>query len=463
MKKSQIIGAFLSILILIGMHFVPESIGLSRAGIHTLGVLIAVILALVLDPLPLGVTCMLAIPLMVVFGVTPNISQALSGYTHYILFFVLVSFGISEAIARVPLSNRLLALLIKLFGTKTQNILFAFMLCAALLSSIMSNVATTAVLVSVVLNFLNVYRDQTERRRSGKAFMIGLPIASMIGGMMTPAGSPLNMLGIDFLESAGIRISFIQWMGIGIPVALVSLLAAWKITMAVFKPAEIDPDCIKNYIQTLDIPDKLTFKEKYVGIVISALFILWVLSSWFPVLNITVVGMIGFAFLFIPGVEIFTWKDYCRCVSWTSFFLIGTMMSLGNALSTNGVSTWLVDLLFSSQMNLSAHLIAALIGLITFLLLIPIPIGPALITMLGGPLVSVASVWGVSPALLILPLVICASCCFLLPLDTVPLLTYSTGYYKMMDMPKVSAFIQVVILVCVAIWVPIALRVFGFM
>ena len=192
------------------------------------------------------------------------------------------------------------------------------MLCAALLSSIMSNVATTAVLVSVVLNFLNVYHDQTERRRSGKAFMIGLPIASMIGGMMTPAGSPLNMLGIDFLESAGIRISFIQWMGIGIPVALVSLLAAWKITMAVFKPTEIDPDCIKNYIQTLDIPDKLTFKEKYVGIVISALFILWVLSSWFPVLNITVVGMIGFAFLFIPGVEIFTWKDYCRCVSWTS-------------------------------------------------------------------------------------------------------------------------------------------------
>ena len=87
----------------------------------------------------------------------------------------------------------------------------------------------------------------------------------------------------------------------------------------------------------------------------------------------------------------------------------------------------------------------------------------ALNTMLGGPLVSVASVWGVSPALLILPLVICASCCFLLPLDTVPLLTYSTGYYKMMDMPKVSAFIQVVILTCMAIWVPIALRLFGFM
>lgn len=461
MKKSQIVGAFLSILILIGMHFVPESIGLSRTGIHTLGVLIAVILALVLEPLPLGITCLLAIPLMVLFGVTPNLSQALSGYTHYILFFVLVSFGISEAIARVPLSNRLLVLLIKLFGTKIQNILFAFMLCAALLSSIMSNVATTAVLISVVVNFLNVYENETEKLRSGKAFMIALPIASMIGGMMTPAGSPLNMLGIDFLEEAGIRISFVQWMAVGIPIAIISLLAAWKITMAVFKPAEIDSDCIQTYIQTLDIPARLTFKEKYVGILISILFVLWVLSSWFPVLNITVVGMIGFAFLFIPGIEIFTWKDYCQSVSWTSFFLIGSMMSLGNALSANGVSTWLVDLLFRNQMNLSAHFIVALIALITFLLLIPIPIGPALITMLGGPLVSIATVWGVSPALLVLPLVICASCCFLLPLDTVPLLTYSTGYYKMTDMPKASAFIQVVILICTAIWIPIILKLIG--
>lgn len=86
MKKTQITGAVLAILVLVGMHFIPESIGLGRSGIHTLGVLIAMIVALVLEPLPLGVTCMLGIPLMVVFGVVPNISQALSGYTNHILF-----------------------------------------------------------------------------------------------------------------------------------------------------------------------------------------------------------------------------------------------------------------------------------------------------------------------------------------------------------------------------------------
>ena len=139
------------------------------------------------------------------------------------------------------------------------------------------------------------------------------------------------------------------------------------------------------------------------------------------------------------------------------------MMSLGNALSANGVSEWLVAILFSNDISLPVFLIVALISVIVFVLLIPIPIGPALISMLGGPFISLAEAWGYSPTLLILPLVICAACCFLLPLDTVPLLTYATGYYKMTDMPKVSIPIQIVLVVLVAIWVPIGLMILGYL
>lgn len=96
MKRTQIVGAALAIAVLIGMFFIPESIGLSRAGIHTLGVLIAIIITLVTEPLPIGITCMLGVALMVIFGAASTISNALSGYTNHILFFVLVSFGLSE-------------------------------------------------------------------------------------------------------------------------------------------------------------------------------------------------------------------------------------------------------------------------------------------------------------------------------------------------------------------------------
>ena len=132
------------------------------------------------------------------------------------------------------------------------------------------------------------------------------------------------------------------------------------------------------------------------------------------------------------------------------------MMTFGNALNKSGVSEWLVGGLFSDQMNLPVMAIVLIVCLLVFVLLIPIPIGPALISILGLPFITLAQTWGISPTVLILPLVLCAANCYLLPLDTVPLLTYATGYYKITDMPKVSIIIQLLLAVLIALWVPVA-------
>lgn len=51
--------------------------------------------------------------------------------------------------------------------------------------------------------------------------------------------------------------------------------------------------------------------------------------------------------------------------------------------------------------------------------------------------------------------VMCATCCFLFPIDVVPLLTYGYGYYEMADMPKSNAIIQVILCLLSAIWLPV--------
>ena len=50
------------------------------------------------------------------------------------------------------------------------------------------------------------------------------------------------------------------------------------------------------------------------------------------------------------------------------------------------------------------------------------------------PMVVLGAAAGVNPALYALPVIFTASCAFLLPLDAVPLVTYSRGYYRMFDM-----------------------------
>ncbi|MGL6294067.1 hypothetical protein [Eubacterium aggregans] len=156
-----------------------------------------------------------------------------------------------------------------------------------------------------------------------------------------------------------------------------------------------------------------------------------------------------------------TCGEFCSEVSWAAFFLIGTMMSMGNALTQSVISDWLVGTVFPSSMAMPTPIILLVFSLIFFVLLLPIPLGLVLISMLGGPLTALAISWGISTVLLILALAICASCCFILPLDTVPLLTYVKGYYKMQEMPLASLPIQLSIAVCIALWVPIAIGILG--
>jgi sodium-dependent dicarboxylate transporter 2/3/5 len=58
------------------------------------------------------------------------------------------------------------------------------------------------------------------------------------------------------------------------------------------------------------------------------------------------------------------------------------------------------------------------------------------------PIMILAVDAGVNPALYALPVIFTASCAMLIPLDPVPLLTFSTGYYSTFDMLKPGAIIS---------------------
>lgn len=457
MKKFQKFGFLLAFLILVGMFFISPTEMLPIAARNTLGVLLAVIVLLVTEALPMAAVCLLSVSMLVIFGCVPSVPAALSGYTNQIVFFIIASFGISQALTQVPLSRRMLVKLMQVFGKGSKQLLFAIMLTTCVLSSIISNVAAAAVFLPIILKFLDVYEDEAERKATARCYMIGLPIASQIGGMMTPAGSSINMLAIGILEkNLGVTVRFVDWMLFGIPMTIVMLPAAWFFCTLVFKPAPLAEEKIQNYLKTVKFDPKLSVKEIYVLCVVVVMLILWILSSWYPVLNITVVALIGLALFFIPGFEVMKWRDFEKSINWSAFFLPASMISIGSAITSSGLSQWIAQVVFPASMNLPVALVVGFISFLTFLLLIPIPVAPALVTMLGIPLIEFATGAGISPVLLVITLGLTAANCYLLPLDTVPIMTYATGAYKMFDMPKASVWIQLLFVVMASIWIPIA-------
>ena len=156
----------------------------------------------------------------------------------------------------------------------------------------------------------------------------------------------------------------------------------------------------------------------------------------------------------MPGVEVLSPKKFIEGINWDVIFISGTVLSLAAAFVTNGVSSWIGDMFLYVNFDFHAAVLVGLAALISFSMLLVLTSAPALITVLAAPLLAIAMAGGIPPAYLIIVLAICAGNCYLLPLDTVQLITYSKGYYRMTDMSRSTIFLQLAIVVLLAMWIP---------
>lgn len=454
MTPKKLVGAIIAVLVLIAAFSLPELGGLSVAGVRTLGFLIAYLVCLVLEVLPIITLTLLAVGLMPLLGIVANLNTALSGFGNQVIWFCMASFGISKALTSTPVTNRILKLLLKGFGKSVEGVLFALMASCALISSIISNVPCCAIFMVISLEFMKLYQDPDMKKRAGKMFMIAMPIASMVGGMMTPAGSSLNVMAISQLESlTGQTITFVQWMALGIPLAIVMVPLAWLLICKIFKPDKLSAQEIEAFAKSIETPKKMDAQEIKVIVITVVMFVLWVASSWITFLNTFVVAILGCVVLFLPGIHVLEPKRFASEYSWDAFFLVGGVLSIGSALVANGVSSYIAEII--PAMDLPLPLFVAFTAVIIFVALIFIPAAPSLIPVLAIPMVSMATNAGIAPAMLVACLGLCACNCYLLPLDAVCIITYSQGYYKMTDNLKVSIPLQIAMIVLCAVWLPI--------
>lgn len=454
LSKKQTIGGLLSIIVLAAMYFIPHPANLSVAGVRTIGIIIAFLIMLIMEVLPLSVTCLLFLGLMSLLGAAQNFSASLTGFSNQVVFFIVPSFAIAAGFTQIPLSKRILKYILSRFGKNVKSILLSMMACSALLSSIVSNVPTCAIFMSIALAFLKLYEDEDERNKTGKAFMIAIPVSSMIGGMMTPAGTSINLLAISLLEEyADTTITFVQWTAMGVPIVLILIPIAWLLIYKIYKPVEIEISLVKSFIEKLDVPKQIGKKEKKVILITCIMMVLWIASSWIRGINVMVVALLGACMLFMPGINVLKWENFIKEMNWDSFFLVGTVLSIGNAMVANGVAEWIGTMLPTTHMALP--IFVAFVAVVVFLILILIPIGPTVVTLMAAPLIAMAVGMGYNPAIIVFTLSVAAANCYLLPLDTVALITYSSGYYKMLDMTKSTLFIQICLTALLSILAPL--------
>ncbi len=392
----------------------------------------------VTEALPIGVTALLAIAAQPVFHVAP-MNTAGARFMTPVFFFVLAMFLIAAVVQDSGLDRRFAGWLLHRAGTDSRRVIFAFMVGSAALSSIVSDVPACAIWAALGISLLQ--RDGLEPGKSnfGRALMLAIPIAAFIGGIGTPAGSSVNLLGLQLLQDfGGVEVGFLHWMTIGIPMVIILVPLAWWVLVRVYPPeiATISPPPTEA-LGPLNRAERRTLQ------LLGTMLVLWIASTWYPrALNATMVALLGSIAMFMPGFKLLSWERAMKSVSWEALFMIGGITSLGVACRDTGLAEWFVTHSLGGLATWHPLAIIATISAVTVVIHLVIPILPAVTAVLVPPVVVLAQQAGLPPALFALPVVFTASCGFLLPLDAVSLITYGTRYYRMTDMLWPGALIS---------------------
>jgi phosphate transporter len=177
-------------------------------------------------------TALLILPAIVLTGVLlsaeENIFTALdaSMYISKILYsdVVLLLVG-SCLLSQFFKENGGNEVIISLLRTKSSpsRMLLRTMLLSLGLSSLMSNVTAPIIIISAF---------GALREEASAALVLGVAMASNVGGMLFPISSPQSILGLEFSG-----LSWLQWISISLPISLAALALIYLLIVSVTPPA----------------------------------------------------------------------------------------------------------------------------------------------------------------------------------------------------------------------------------
>ena len=207
------------------------------------------------EAVEIEVTSLLPIALFPLAGIMP-LGKTTANYGADVIYLFLGGFVIALAIARCGLDRRIAFFTLRLVGTRPKAIVAGTMGATAFLSMWVSNTATAAMMVPIVLSVIDVALrsrtgkglsehggipdDDRDMRNFALSALLGVAYAASIGGLGTIIGSPPNGILVRFVEQmSGIQVTFLDWMMIGVPAMLTFLPLAWLLNTFVLFPTRM--------------------------------------------------------------------------------------------------------------------------------------------------------------------------------------------------------------------------------
>lgn len=244
-----------------------------------------------------------------------------------------------------------------------------------------------------------------------KALILGIALASNIGGAASPIASPQNIIALQNMvpePSWGIWF-FITW-----PISFLSLFLIWCLLLLTFNPGKGT-----NIVPLRPMRDKYTGVQWFISVVTVATIVLWCVTHQLEGVfgDMGVVAIIPIVLFF--GTGILTKEDFNNFL-WTIIILAAGGLSLGKAVSSSGLLDTIAATITAKVEGLSLY--AVFVIFCSLILVVATFISHTVAALIILPLVREVGL-GMSephPNLLVMGSVIMASAAMGLPTSGFP-------------------------------------------
>ncbi len=414
--------------------------------IITLIFLIFAIVMFAWEKLPLSITAMIvAVGLSVTGVLTP--AEAFSGFVNSNVLLFMGMFIVGAAFFDTGMAQKVGGIVTRFAKTERQ-LIFAVMLIAGLMSGVLSNTGTAAVLIPVLIGI---------SAKSGFArskLMIPLVLAAAMGGNLSLIGAPGNMIAQSALEEIGLRFGFFEYAKVGLPILFTGIaymvLVGYKL-LPNHTDSELDKDSVfAKQDDYLDVPQW----KQYASLIILVLTVLAMIFEKQIGIQLHISSWIGALVLVVIGVV--SEKKAMKSIDMNVILLFVGSLALAKALEKSGAGEMIAEVIISKMGSEPSPFMLLFVVLLISSVMTNFMSNTATTALLVPISLSIANALDADPRAVLMATVIGGSMAYATPIGMpANTMVYGIGGYKFRDYVKVGVPLIVVSLIVSMVLLPI--------
>ena len=375
-----------------------------------------------------------------------DVKTAFSGFIDSNVILFVAMFIVGGALFETGMANEVGGIVTK-FAKSERSLIIAIMVIVGLMSGVLSNTGTAAILIPVIIGISA--KSGFKRSR----LLMPLVFAAAMGGNLSLIGAPGNMIAQSTLEQVGLSFGFFEYAIVGLPILAVGILFYATIGFKLL-PNHDTTDDGSVFDDTKDFSSVPQWKKTLSLVILVATLLGMIFEDQIGI-KLCVTGCIGAILLILTGV--ISEKDALKSIDLKTIFLFGGTLSLASALKETGAGQMIADKVIGALGANPSPYVLTFVVLVLCCAMTNFMSNTATTALMAPICLSIAQGMGADPRAVLMACVIGGSCAYATPIGMpANTMVVGAGGYKFMDYVKSGLPLIFIALVVSMIVLPIA-------